>query len=210
MVKSTMKFSGRRDGIGRRAGFKIPWWQHRMGSTPIAGTIDIKSISTNREGIMNNTYIQIIILVVFIAIMYFLLIRPQKKKEQEINKMRSSIAVGDQIVTIGGICGKVIKTKDDTLIIQVGADKTKMEMKRWAVSTIEKKSDKAPEKFEDEEVRKTKPKRLGKKEPQSMQEELARTAIDSAEAPTPAEPVSEAAEIEKDIEASQEAASQDI
>ena len=174
-----------------------------MGSTPIAGTIDIKSISTNREGIMNNTYIQIIILVVFIAIMYFLLIRPQKKKEQEINKMRSSIAVGDQIVTIGGICGKVIKTKDDTLIIQVGADKTKMEMKRWAVSTIEKKSDKAPEKFEDEEVRKTKPKRLGKKEPQSMQEELARTAIDSAEAPTPAEPVSEAAEIEKDIEASQ-------
>ena len=113
---------------------------------------------------MNNTYIQIIILVVFIAIMYFLLIRPQKKKEQEINKMRSSIAVGDQIVTIGGICGKVIKTKDDTLIIQVGADKTKMEMKRWAVSTIEKKSDKAPEKFEDEEVRKTKPKRLGKKE----------------------------------------------
>ena len=210
MVKSTMKFSGRRDGIGGRAGFKIPWWQHRMGSTPIAGTIDIKSISTNREGIMNNTYIQIIILVVFIAIMYFLLIRPQKKKEQEINKMRSSIAVGDQIVTIGGICGKVIKTKDDTLIIQVGADKTKMEMKRWAVSTIEKKSDKAPEKFEDEEVRKTKPKRLGKKEPQSMQEELARTAIDSAEAPTPAEPVSEAAEIEKDIEASQEAASQDI
>ena len=85
-----------------------------------------------------------------------------------------------------------------------------MEMKRWAVSTIEKKSDKAPEKFEDEEVRKTKPKRLGKKEPQSMQEELARTAIDSAEAPTPAEPVSEAAEIEKDIEAFQEAASQDI
>ena len=58
--------------------------------------------------------------------------------------MRNNIAVGDQIVTIGGICGKVIQTKDDTLIIQVGADKTKMEMKRWAVSTIEKKSDKAP------------------------------------------------------------------
>ena len=79
---------------------------------------------------------QVIILVVFIAAMYFLLIRPQKKKEKTIQNMRNSLQVGDEIVTIGGICGKIVKTKDDTIVIQVGADKVKFEMMRWAVSAV--------------------------------------------------------------------------
>ena len=76
---------------------------------------------------MKNFPFQMIMLVVFIGLMYFLLIKPQKKKEKEIKSMRDSISVGDEIVTIGGICGKVVKTKEDTIVIQVGADKVKFE-----------------------------------------------------------------------------------
>ena len=70
--------------------------------------------------------------------MYFLLIRPQRKREKETNAMRSSIKVGDQIITIGGICGKVVKTKEESLVLQVGAghDRTRFEIMRWSVSKI--------------------------------------------------------------------------
>ena len=125
---------------------------------------------------MNNQLVfQGVILVAFVAIMYFLLIKPQKKKEKEIDDMRNSIQVGDEIVTIGGICGKVVKTKDDTLILQVGADKTKFELKRWAVSSIEKKSGRIDrEKLKEEEEKKpNKPKRIGRKDTESLEGQLA-------------------------------------
>ena len=56
--------------------------------------------------------IQLMPLVLLIFIMYFLLIRPQKKREKTINQMRNSLKVGDEIITIGGICAKIIKLKD--------------------------------------------------------------------------------------------------
>ncbi len=80
--------------------------------------------------------IQLMPLVLLIIIMYFLLIRPQKKREKSINAMRNAIKIGDEIITIGGICGKVVKTKDEKLTIEVGSDKTKFEIMRWAVSKI--------------------------------------------------------------------------
>lgn len=83
---------------------------------------------------------QIIPFIILIAIMYFMLIRPQKKKDKEIASMRASLKTGDTIVTIGGILGKIVKIKDDTIVIQVGSDKVKMEIMKWAVSSvIEKK-----------------------------------------------------------------------
>ena len=112
--------------------------------------------------------LQIVVLVAFIALMYFLLIRPQKKKEKQVNDMRNSLRVGDEIVTIGGICGKVVKTKDETLIIQVGADKTKFEVMRWSISSVTSPSKRpADSKADDdteEEVRprRTSPRRLKK------------------------------------------------
>lgn len=75
-------------------------------------------------------------LILLIFIMYFLLIRPQKKKEKQINAMRAGIKAGDPIVTIGGIYGIIVKVKDDKLVLQVGADKTKLEIARWAVSKV--------------------------------------------------------------------------
>lgn len=75
-------------------------------------------------------------LVLLILIMYFLLIRPQKKKEKAVNQMRSNIKAGDEIITIGGICGKVVKVKEETIVIQVGAEKLKFEMMKWSVSKV--------------------------------------------------------------------------
>ncbi|MCL1983730.1 MAG: preprotein translocase subunit YajC [Clostridiales bacterium] len=122
---------------------------------------------------MNSAVAQFGFLIVFIAIMYLLLIRPQRKKEKAISEMRASVQVGDEIITIGGICAKVVKTKSDSLIIQVGADKVKFEIMRWAVSKIESSSSrhsskKAKPDAEDDddteeetvELKKTLPKRM--------------------------------------------------
>ncbi|WP_242838682.1 preprotein translocase subunit YajC [Eubacterium sp. AB3007] len=122
---------------------------------------------------------QMLILVAFIILMYFMLIRPQKKKEKSINEMRNSLRVGDEVVTIGGICGKIVKTKDDSLILQVGADKVKFEVMRWSISSVTSKSKKSGADIdssleEDAEVevknRKSGPKRLRKVETEEKAE----------------------------------------
>lgn len=79
---------------------------------------------------------QLIPFVILIAIMYFMLIRPQKKKDKEIASMRAGLKTGDTIVTIGGIMGKIVKIKDDTIVIQVGTEKVKMEVMKWAISSV--------------------------------------------------------------------------
>lgn len=107
---------------------------------------------------MNQSTMSILMLVLIIVVMYFLLIRPQKKKEKAINEMRNAIKAGDEIVTIGGICGKIVKTKDESLVIQVGADKVKFEIMRWAVSKVVSESS-APAPAAEEEAEPKKPSR---------------------------------------------------
>jgi preprotein translocase subunit YajC len=68
--------------------------------------------------------------------MYFLMIRPQKKKQKEEQKMRNSLRVGDEITTIGGITGRVLNIKEDDLVIETGADRTKMTIKKWALQSV--------------------------------------------------------------------------
>ncbi|MEI8215564.1 MAG: preprotein translocase subunit YajC [Eubacteriales bacterium] len=84
----------------------------------------------------NQTMIQLLPLVLLIVIMYFLLIRPQKKREKTITQMRNSLSIGDEIITIGGICGRIIKIKEEKVTIEVGTDKTKFEVMRWAISKV--------------------------------------------------------------------------
>ena len=76
-----------------------------------------------------------IMIVAMLAIMYFLTIRPQRKRQKEEQTMRDNIQVGDEITTIGGIMGRVVTVKEDALIIETGADKIKLKISRWAVST---------------------------------------------------------------------------
>ncbi|MBQ8598754.1 MAG: preprotein translocase subunit YajC [Oscillospiraceae bacterium] len=72
-------------------------------------------------------------IVLMFVIFYFLLIRPQKKREQEVQKMREAIEVGDEIVTIGGIIGRVVSIKEDTLVIETSAERSKLRMARWSI-----------------------------------------------------------------------------
>lgn len=108
--------------------------------------------------------IQLVPLLLLIVVMYFLMIRPQKKKDKQIQDMRKSLQVGDEIVTIGGICGKIVKTKDESFIIQVGADKVKFEMMRWSVSSVTKASHRreSVDDVQEEAPKKIMPKRLRK------------------------------------------------
>ena len=119
---------------------------------------------------MQQQLVTLMPLILLIVIMYFLLIRPQKKREKEVNSMRNAIKVGDEVITIGGICGKIVKTKDDTLTIQVGADKVKFEIMRWAVSKVvtgdptpSKKAKSAEPEEKQEAAKKSLPKRMMKK-----------------------------------------------
>ena len=75
----------------------------------------------------------IIMLVAMFAIMYFVMIRPQKKRQKEEQEMRNAVEVGDEITTIGGICGRVVIVKEQHLIIETGADRNRMQITRWAV-----------------------------------------------------------------------------
>lgn len=73
---------------------------------------------------------------IVIVIFYFALIRPQKKQRQQEEQMRSNIEIGDEIITIGGICGRVVsKKEDDTLVIETGAERAKIKIKNWAISS---------------------------------------------------------------------------
>ena len=84
---------------------------------------------------MNENGSMIIMMVVLNAVFYFFMIRPENKKKKEMNQMRDSLKVGDNITTIGGVIGDVVNVKDDTLVIETGADKVRVEFAKWAVST---------------------------------------------------------------------------
>lgn len=77
-------------------------------------------------------------LILLVVVFYFLLIRPQQKRDKETRQMLASLKVGDNITTIGGIYGKIVSIKDDVLTIEVGADKNKLVIARWAVKEVEK------------------------------------------------------------------------
>ncbi len=81
-----------------------------------------------------------------IPVFYFFMYRPQKKQEKETAEMRNSLMIGDEISTIGGIMGRIVKVKDDYVIIETGADRTKIKMKKSAIATVEKKVEGGEEK----------------------------------------------------------------
>jgi preprotein translocase subunit YajC len=91
------------------------------------------SSSTTNSTSGNSSYV--ILMVVLIAVMYFMMIRPQKKRQKEEQEMRSSLEIGDEIITIGGIVGKVVTIREQDIVIETGADRTKMKIQRWAVNT---------------------------------------------------------------------------
>ena len=88
----------------------------------------------------------IIMIVAMFAIMYFILIRPQKKKEKQTKEMIAALGVGDVITTIGGIMGKVVKIKDDEVLVVTGMvgnpnERSTMRFAKWAIRDVVKKAE---------------------------------------------------------------------
>ena len=111
------------------------------------------------------SWLSIVMLIALFAFMYFVMIRPQQKKEKELKAMRDSLKVGDEVVTIGGIYGKIIKVKEDRVTLACGAALTKLEFAKWAISgpADEKAAAKTAAKAEEsEEPKKPTPKTIKK------------------------------------------------
>ena len=88
-------------------------------------------------------FTMIIMLVGLLLVMYFVMIRPQKKQEKEQNDMRNNLAVGDEITTIGGIIGKIVSIKEETCVIETSHERTKMRILKSAVSRVDVKAEDA-------------------------------------------------------------------
>ncbi len=97
-----------------------------MGTNTAAGTT---------EGNSGGSFTMIIMMVVMLVVMYFIMIRPQKKKQQEEQKLRDSVQIGDEITTIGGINGRVVTVKEDSIVLETGAERNKLKIMRWAIQT---------------------------------------------------------------------------
>lgn len=106
----------------------------------------------------------ILMLIVMVAIMYFLMIRPENKRKKKAQEMRDSLKKGDIITSIGGIIGKIVSVGKDTIIIETSEDRVRLELTKWAVSSVgvqsgeqpeEKKEEKKPAKKEEEKKEST-------------------------------------------------------
>ncbi|MEG1633108.1 MAG: preprotein translocase subunit YajC [Oscillospiraceae bacterium] len=77
----------------------------------------------------------IFFLVIIFVVFYFFLIRPENKRKKKLSEMRSSLSVGDEIVTIGGIMGKIVQATEDTITFETGEDRVRIQVTKWAIST---------------------------------------------------------------------------
>lgn len=96
----------------------------------------------------------IIMLIVMVAIMYFLMIRPENKRKKKAQEMRDSLKKGDVITSIGGIVGRIVSVSKDTIVIETSDDRVRMELAKWAVSSVGVQSTEQPEENKKEDKKK--------------------------------------------------------
>ena len=94
---------------------------------------------------MNESTSMIVMIVLMFAIMYFLMIRPENKRKKKAQEMRDSLKKGDVITSIGGIVGKIAHVNKDTIIIETSEDRVRMELTKWAVSSVGVQTGEQPE-----------------------------------------------------------------
>ena len=95
--------------------------------------------TTGQDMTTADMLLQLLPFVLIIVVFYFILIRPQRKRDKEDEAMRNNLEVGDVVTTRGGIVGKITNIKDDQITIQTGSDSVKMRVMRWAVARKEEK-----------------------------------------------------------------------
>lgn len=114
-----------------------------FGITALAESATDAASQAQPNGALS-TIISFAPLIIIVVLFYFMLIRPQRKRDKETKEMLNAMKVGDKIVTIGGICGKIVKIKDNYVFVETGnigtqAEKSVIKMERDAIKTVEKK-----------------------------------------------------------------------
>jgi preprotein translocase subunit YajC len=91
------------------------------------------------NGLGTSSIIGFIIYIVFIVgVMYLMFFLPQRRRDKKMREMINSLKVGDKVVTIGGVSGKIVNIKDDEITVETGVEKTKLTIKNWSVKEVDK------------------------------------------------------------------------
>ncbi len=137
----------------------------------------------------------IALLVGVIVLFYFLMIRPQKKREKEANDMRDNLRVGDEVSTIGGIVGKIVSLRDETVVIETTKDKTHIRFLRAAIRSVDVRAEDSVDPTKKEPAEKPAGGKKGKKKKAAIEKEAVKDVVETAE--TPAETVIEETKAEE-------------
>lgn len=113
-------------------------WLLDAVATPAATAADaVTTDAAAQGGGILATLVQLLPMLAIVVVFYFILIRPQRKKDKAVKDMLSALKPGDRVCTIGGVYGTVTAIKDDTVKIVVGAQKTEMVFARWGIRSVE-------------------------------------------------------------------------
>lgn len=99
-------------------------------AAPVAGTTNGTTPTTGG----GSTLSFVLSMVVLLAVFYFFMIRPEKKRKKQVEEMRSSLAPGEKIVTIGGIMGNIVSIGEDHIVFETGEDRVRIQVAKWAIS----------------------------------------------------------------------------
>ena len=103
-----------------------------MSGCSMAGTTGATGDGAAAGG--GSTLSFVLSMVVLLAVFYFFMIRPEKKRKKQVEEMRSSLAVGEKIVTIGGIMGNIVSIGEDHIVFESGEDRVRIQVAKWAIS----------------------------------------------------------------------------
>lgn len=95
-------------------------------------------ILTEAAAAGGGNFSMILMLVLMFGVFYFLIIRPENKKKKKTEEMRSSLSIGDEITTIGGMVGKIVQITEETITFETGEDRVRIQIKKWGISTTAK------------------------------------------------------------------------
>ena len=116
----------------------------RIEKNEPGGIITMFLEATTTAPASGGSWLSLLIFPLLLVVMYFFMIRPQKKQEKEAQAMRNSLSVGDEVTTIGGIIGRVVNVKEETFVLETTKERTRIRFERSALKRIDRKFD-APE-----------------------------------------------------------------
>ena len=93
------------------------------------------SASASGDASASSSLMSFLPFIILIAVFYFFMIRPENKKKKKLQEMRNELGAGDQITTIGGMVGKIVSVDDDLITFETGADRVRIQVTKWAIST---------------------------------------------------------------------------